>query len=249
MKIVKYQKLKQGIYIIELEDGKEFKTYEDLILKYNLLIRKEISPHLLEEIREENKTYELYSIALKYLKSRMRSVKDVRTYLLKNNSSNNQVDSVVELLKKQGYLNDYNYAQAFTHDQISFSLNGPLKIRQELCKLELTEEQIDAILGSYTEEMEKTKIDKIIAKQVRTNHTKSDYFLRQKIYQHLMNLGYHITFIEQQLSSIMQDESEEENIYQREYQKLYRRLSRRYSGKELEFQLKQRLYQKGFRQK
>ena len=38
MKIIKYQKKKQGKYLIKLEDGTEIETYEDIILKYNLLM-------------------------------------------------------------------------------------------------------------------------------------------------------------------------------------------------------------------
>ena len=42
MKIKKFTKLKNGMYNITLENF-EFKIHEDLILKYNLLLTKEVT--------------------------------------------------------------------------------------------------------------------------------------------------------------------------------------------------------------
>ncbi len=248
VKIIKYQKKKLGKYVIELEGGEEIETYEDLILKYDLLIKKEISLELLEKIREENVMYEVYFVALKYIKVKMRSVYELKKYLLKKEYPSEKIDDAIVLLKKQGYLNDEAYAKSFLHDRIAFSTDGPLKIKQEFEKLELSEEQIKEILSEYQEELELERIEKLIQKQIRSNHTKSNYSLKQKIYQNLLTLGYHPSLIEEKLSFVEQGEEEEEKIYQKEYQKLYRKLSRKYSGTELEYQMRQKLFQKGFRQ-
>lgn len=248
MKIIKYQKKKQGRYIIELEGGEEIETYEDLILKYDLLLKKEISPKLLNQIMEENIMYEVYFVALKYIKVRIRSVYELKAYLLKKGYASEKVDSAIVLLRNQGYLDDEAYARSFLHDRVSFSTDGPLKIRGELEKLELSDEKIKEILSEYKEELELERIEKLIQKQTRSNHSKSNYSLKQKIYQNLLTLGYHSYLVEEKLSSVEQGEEEEQKIYQKEYQKLYRKLSRKYSGKELEYQMKQKLFQKGFRQ-
>ena len=67
MKIVKFSKAKNGMYLLSLEDGNKIKIHEDLILKYELLLSKEIDEDLIEKINLENQTYEIYSVALKYL--------------------------------------------------------------------------------------------------------------------------------------------------------------------------------------
>lgn len=247
MKIIKYQKKKQGKYVIELEGGIEIETYEDLILKYDLLIKKDLSLETLQKIEEENVVYDVYFVALKYLKIKMRSIYEVRNYLLKKGYEGELISSTIDLLKNQGYLDDFVYAKAFLHDRIALSLDGPLKIGEEFEKLELTIEQRKNILLDYTEELERERIEKIVLKQVHTNHSKSNYSLKQKIYQNLHTLGYHTSLIEEKLSTTLHDKEQEEAIYQKEYQKLYRKLSRKYSGKELEYQIKQKLFQKGFR--
>lgn len=247
MRIIKYQKLKQGKYLIELENGTEIETYEDLILKYDLLIKKRVTPDILQLIQEENVIYEIYFVALKYLKQRMRSTAQLREYLVKKEYSNDFICSTIERLKMQGYLSDETYGQALVHDAISFGTDGPLKLRTELNHFDLTAKQIDQILLEYTEDIELSKIEKLILKQVKSNHSKSYYSLKQKVYQHLIHLGYHSALIDQKLFLIAQDEEETKKIYQKEYQKLYRKLSRKYTEKELEYQIKQKMLQKGFR--
>lgn len=246
MKIVKFRKEKQGKYILQLADGIEIETYEDLILKYDLLIQKEISPDILKKIEEENKVYEIYFISLKYIKTRMRSIQEMREYLLKKGYSIDDILSSIELLKKQGYLNDQLYAESYMHDHMNLTNDGPLKIKAFLEKLEINSDFLDSILSTYTEDIECGKIDKLIEKQVRSNHSKSSSTLKQKIKNNLIILGYHSYLIDQKLSLLESADSKDEEIYQKEYQKLYRKLSRKYEGKELVYQIKQRLYRKGF---
>lgn len=247
MKIVKFRKEKQGKYILQLANGIEIETYEDLILKYDLLIKKDVSPDILKKIEEENKVYEIYFISLKYIKTRMRSIQEMREYLSKKGYSNEDISSSIDLLKQQGYLNDQIYAESYIHNHMSLTNDGPLKIKNFLEKLEVGPDFLDSILSTYTEDIECEKIDKLIEKQARSNHSKSSSTLKQKIKNNLIILGYHSYLIDQRLSLLESDDSKDEEIYQKEYQKLYRKLSRKYVGKELEYQIKQKLYQKGFR--
>ena len=243
MKIVRYQKKKDGKYLLQLENGVEVETYEDLILKYDLLIKKGISSQELTKIQEENQEYELYFVALHYLKVKPRSVRDTVSYLQKKGSSL-LADSVIKRLKKQGYLDDYRYASSLVHEKILTTSEGPLKILEHLQSLEIQEEEKEKLLKEFTPSLEKERIEKIVLKLVRSNHSKSNYLLRQKIRQYLIQQGYHAEQIDEKLSLVTQDET---SIYQKEYQKLYRKLCRKYEGKELEYQIKQKLYQKGFR--
>ena len=60
----------------------------------------------------------------------------------------------------------------------------------------------------------------------------------------LERLGYHASIYQSELSRLEVDDT---NLYQEEYQKLFQKLSKKYQGKELEWRIKQKLYQKGFR--
>ena len=244
IKIEKFVKQKNGNYKLKLEDSNELIIHEDLILKYELLLTKSIDKEKLEKLLEEQKVYDVYNIALKYIKVKIRSVKEIKNYLSKKQYSEDHINSVVDLLKKQGYLNNEIYAKALIHDRIILSNDGPIKIKNELEKNGVDEKLIHNYLEEYSEELEKERIQKLVNKQVTLNHNRTNNMLKKKIEINLINLGYHKNLINEVLSNI---NIEDKDIYQKEYQKLEKKLSRKYSGKELELKIKQKLYQKGFK--
>lgn len=243
MKIEKFSKNKNGMYIISLEDNIKFKLHEDLILKYELLLSKQISSSLLEEIQKENQVYEIYEVALKYLKVRLRSRKELSSYLVKKGYSEEKIKSVIDMLSKQGYLDDKAYTIAFIHDKLSMSNYGPNKIKKELESVGISSEIINENITCFTEEIERERIEKLINKQIKQNHNKGSVFLKRKIQAYLLNLGYSLSLINQSLNG---KKLVDQDIYKKEYDKLFNKLSKKYSGKELEYKLKQKMYQKGF---
>lgn len=243
MKIISYTRQKNGQYKIRLEDDSCFLVHEDLILKYELLIKKEVTDKLKDKILSENKQYSVYDDAVKYLSRKMRSAHEMREYLKKKEYFDDLIDSVIKKLKDQGYINDLAYSKAYVHDRIVLSNDGPYKIEKDLKKNMIKQEYIIEALNSYTEDIEKEKIEKLILKAIKTNHTKGKRVLKQKTFQDLVNLGYH----KEVVSSLLYlfDDMDDEEIYKKEYDKLYSKLSKKYSGTELEYCIKQKLYQKG----
>lgn len=242
MEIRKYTKQKDGMYKLQFD---EFSVvlHEDLILKYQLLIKKNISITELDSIRLENNKYEVYNMALKYIKRRLRSEYELRNYLVEKAMSLENIDFVCELLNKQGYLNDRTYALSYMHDKINMSLDGPYKIRKYFVANNIDESLIDSVMTSFTRELEQSRVKKIIEKNIKINKNKSNSSLKIKLKQMLVNLGYSNDIISSSLSSINIDDS---SIRKREYEKIKRQLSRKYSGKELEYKIRQKMYQKGF---
>lgn len=243
MIINKFTKMKNGMYKLTLDDKKEVKLSEELILKYNLLITKNISDDFLLQLENENIKYEAYNLALNYLKNRQRCGYEVKKYLKSKGISNENIDDVIELLKKQGYLNDELYITSYINDRVYLSSDGPLKIKKYLLDMNLNNEIINEKLLLFTEELEKERISKIIKKLEKSNK-KGNYNFKLKAKTYLINLGYHHEFI----NDILNDyEIDDTNLKEKEYDKLYRKFSKKYSGYELEQKIKQGLYQKGFR--
>lgn len=244
LKIEKFIKQKDGNYKLKLENSNELIVHEDLILKYELLLTKNINEEIMEQLREEQKNYDVYNVALKYIKVKIRSKKEIKVYLEKKGYSSDQIDYAISLLEKQGYLNNELFAKAFIHDKIHLSNDGPLKIIIELEKNDIIEDIITKNMDIFTEELERERIEKLVKKQLKLNKNKSNQLLKKKIELNLINLGYHKSLINEILSDIKVDDS---NIYQKEYEKLEKKLNRKYQGKELELKIKQKLYQKGFK--
>lgn len=243
MKIEKYTKGKSGMYTITIADNSKIKIHEDLILKYNLLLTKEIDSYMIEVIHKENQVYEIYDVALKYLNIRLRSRKELIDYLKKKGFESNLISQVIELLSNQGYLNDSVYTTSYIHDKILMSNYGPNKIRRELESLGISIDIINEKITCFTEDIEKERIEKLVNKQIKLNHNKGSIVLKKKIQAYLLNLGYSFVLVNQSLNG---KKLVGEDIYKKEYEKLYNKLSKKYSGKELEYKLKQKMYQKGF---
>ena len=142
MHIEKYTKLKGGQYKLNLDDGTNVLLHEDLILKYNLLIIKEVTREQLDELLEENTSYIAYSLCLDYLKTKMRSKKEIKEYLLKKEVKEEFINNAIDILSNQGYLNDEVYCKAFINDRINLSSDGPFKIKENLLKLGIDEQII-----------------------------------------------------------------------------------------------------------
>jgi len=61
MKIENIKKLNSGKYKIELDDKNKIITYDDVILKHNLLYHKEVDTDKLNELNIDTKYYDVYN--------------------------------------------------------------------------------------------------------------------------------------------------------------------------------------------
>ena len=243
MKILKYKKKRNGQYEIQLDSGKDLCLYEEVILNFSLLLKKNIDEEELDEILLSNQEYDVYYVALKSLKNRFKSVKELRISLLKKEYPVESVESAIHKLLSQGYLDDRSFAKAYINTQMITTSKGPKKIEKELLEKGVSRDIIVDELAIFTKDEQIIKIEKIANRLVISNRSRGGIVLRKKIIQDLHNMGYSGSIVEDVLSSI--DFGDTKDIAKNETEKLYQRLSRKYSGKELEFKIKEKLYQKG----
>lgn len=245
MKIIKYKKMSKGRYKIYLDNDKDIVLYEDVILKYNLLLKKEIDEELLIEIDKYNQECDVYYIALTSINNRFKSTYELKQSLLRKEYPIDLVDKAIEKLLKQGYLNDRMFARSYINNQIITTNKGPYKITKELNEKKIDSEIINEEIQIFTEEEQITKIKKLIEKGIKTNHSRGGIVLKQKIYNDLKLNGYDISMINRIISNYSFEN--DQDIAKKEYEKLYRKYSRKYSDSELENKIREKLYQKGLK--
>jgi len=243
--VQKYKKMRDGKYRVLFSSGKELDLYEDVILKYELLFNRDIPADKVLEIMDYNQECDTYYVALKYLKTRFRSSREVFDMLKRKEYPVDLIQKALDKLEQQGYINDYNYAYSFLHDQLITTSRGPNKISYELEKKGIRRDLISEVMSGYTDEIEIEKITKIVHRMIKSNRSKGNLLLKKKIEQDLLRQGFH----KENIYSVIADSSfsDEEDLYQREYEKVKRRLEKKYSGDVLNYKIKQQLYQKGFR--
>ena len=74
MKIIKYKKGTKGKYKVFLDNDNTLVLYEDVILKYNLLLTKELDEKTMIEVDKYNQECDVYYTALSSINNRFKSV-------------------------------------------------------------------------------------------------------------------------------------------------------------------------------
>lgn len=242
MEILKYKKMPRGRYKITTSSG-EITLYEDVIIKNNFLLKKEIDLPFLEKILDENTYYEAYDLSLSYIETKLRTEKEISDYLEKKGFNYDVIKHAINKLKEIGLLNEKSYIEAYTNDKVNLSSYGPFKIKRDLLNLGLKEEDIDNYLFTIKDDVWSNKIDKVIKKRMSSLNGKSLHMIKNKLNIDLFNLGYDKDLINSKLNSLEYNDADN---MKKEMSKAYDKYSKKYEGEALKKQIKNYLYKKGF---
>lgn len=242
MKILKYTKMKSNKYKVKIDDI-EVKLYDDVIVKYQLLRKKEISDEEFEEITEYNDNLESYYKGLKYISTKMRTEKEIFYYLNKTYSKN-VTNEVINKLKENGYINKELYLKAYIDDQVNLGSYGPEKIKKDLIKLGYTSEEVEERINKIDDSIWLDKLARLVEKKIKINHSYGSYKLKEKIIYDLINIGYYKWMIEEVINTF--EFEDDLDLIKKEYKKAYNKLSKKFEGSELNYQVRMKLLQKGF---
>lgn len=237
---MKIKKIKNK-YKIEFEDREPIVTYDDIILKYNILYKKDLSDDLIDKIIKENIYYDALYSSISYIGKKLRSEYEVRKYLEKFLLLSNEKDNIILKLKELNLINDTILASAFINDKINLTNLGPYKIKQELEKIKVDVLTIDEAINKIDSNVFYEKIKKIIDKKIKTKTKYAGNVLKQKLLGELTILGYPKDMIYDALNNI----NVNGNI-DAMYDKIYQKYSKKYTGYDLNRIVEQKLYSLGF---
>lgn len=243
MQIIKYTKKGSNKYELTLKDNTKLLVYTDLILEYNLLIRKNLDTNTLKEIKSANLKLECYYKTLKYLKN-IKCTSDIKNYL--KDYPSNIVDYTVQRLTKEGYLNDNNYIKSYINTKINLSNDGYYKIYYYLKNKDLDETIIKNYLNDIEDNIWLDKINKIVNTKLKSNTKYSNNLLISKIKTYLKMLGYQDYLINIAFDNINLDTSKEDEKLEKDYLKLFNKYKNKYEKNKLNYILIGKLYQKGY---
>lgn len=244
LKIIKFKKIGKDKYKLFLDNNEELELYEDVIIKNELLLKKDIDSSNLDEINRQNKIQFGYVLAIKYISIKMRSEKEINEYLKKKNIDKNTIDIIIYKLKERNIINDKIFCKAFINDQISITNNGINKIKRELEKYGINKDIINEEINKIDSNIFREKLSKLINKKIKIKKGSSN-LIKQKLLLYFINLGYDKDMVVKELSSV--NIKTDLNILKKEYDKLYIRYSKKYSSSELNYILYNKLLSKGYK--
>lgn len=190
MEIVKYELMKKNIYNVYLSNGEVLELDESVITNNELLLKKRIDNDLYDKLKRDNKICILVNASIKYINVRLRSIKEIKDYLLKKEDDTDLIDEVISRLIKMGYLDDRRFTEAYIKDKLNFTSWGDYKIINELNKLGISSLDIEDNIDLLNDDILNERMRKIIDKDIRTNKKYSGLKLKNKIYNHLLTSGY-----------------------------------------------------------
>lgn len=242
MKILKYKKGKRNEYKIITDKG-EYTIFDDVIIKYELLLKKEIKEQEWNRILKENQLLQAYYEGLKAINTKLRTTKELRNILKKKNYQNNEIEYALQRLETEGYLNHKIYIEAYIHDAINLKTEGEDKIREDLEKSGFTYDEIKSELDKVDKDLYDEKIEKYINKKLKGNK-KSAIEFKRKIVGELINKGFRKEDIERYLNKIEIKDNEEE--IKKIITKLYNKYIEKYDLYTTKLKIKNYLYTKGY---
>ena len=242
MKIEKYTKLKDNRYSVKIDDI-NVKLYDDVIIKYELLRKKEIDDELFEEITKYNDRLEAYYKALKYITKKLRTEKEIENYLKKDYTIKT-INETIDKLKENGYLDKELYLKSYLADQVNLGMMGPNEIKNNLIKLGFREDEVNDKLQDIKDDIWLDKIRRHVKKKINSNKSYGVNKLKEKILYNLMEMGFYKSMIEE---VILESEFKvSDDVLIKEYNKIKNKLNKKYEGYELETKILTKLVSKGF---
>jgi len=234
-------------YNIFLDEKYAFSVHETVFVKFGLTKGMTLEDWSLSEMVYEEEINKAFNRALNYLGFRMRSEHEVKSKLLELEYGEAVVLEAIVKLRKLGFLNDENFAEALLETQKRKTGRGPRAIQQELKQKGIKKELLDKVIESYSEEEQIAIARSLAEKETLRNRSQSPRQTEQRIQNLLLRRGYSFGIIKEALRDIDFGIEEEEwdKVTNSIGETAWRRYSPKYSDRDLHNRVKQAMYQKG----
>jgi len=140
--------------------------------------------------------------ALKLLKYRARSEKELRGRLKTKGFSETEIDNLIAEFKEKGFIDDSKFSYLFAYDKLTIQKKGPKLIEWELLKLGVEKGIVEETISKILQEVDEEKIIKEFLKREISSHKIFDKKEKRKLYSKLVRRGFNYYSIENVLNSI-----------------------------------------------
>lgn len=183
-------------YRIWFDTGQECTVHEDTMIRFRLLKGADIDARQYEQMLLHDQASQAYRAALRYLARRPHASGEVREKLLQRGMDEEAVRFALDELRKQGYIDDEQFADNWARERIEYGKKGRQWVRYEMKQKGLSEEQITRALGQVGDEAELQSAYELLCKKLRhPNGTDDPRAIKRKLGQYLQRKGFTRTII------------------------------------------------------
>ncbi len=177
---IEQQKKNKKRFNIYINDEYSFSIHEDILVKFRLYKGSVLEGEIIDEILLEEETNRTWQKGLKFISYKPRTRKEVSTYLLKQGYNPEQVESVLDKLQAENWINDNHYAEQFIAQRLSSNPKGKKLIAFELRNRGIDQEIINKQIEVIDQEKELQLANKLIEKKyTQTKFEDWDTFQRK----------------------------------------------------------------------
>lgn len=193
------QKKKPGRFNVFVDGQFAFGISELFLLENRLTLGRNLTPQEITKIISKEELSKMTDKALKFLSFRPRSEKEVATFITKKiaNAQNIKyhqakesllLKQMIAKLKRNGYLNDREFAQWWLESRTKSHIKGPMMIKLELTQKGIEKEIIDSVLKSFPSQSNLAQ--KALAKKLKIWHNLPTLEFKKKVYSFLLRRGF-----------------------------------------------------------
>ncbi|MFI5241226.1 MAG: RecX family transcriptional regulator [Microgenomates group bacterium] len=189
-------------------DGKyAFSIGEEHLLKIRLKEDQNLTSAEIGAINKEESISKLLGKSINFLSYRPRSEKELKDYLIRSISKSEKIkwseakesttpDSVVQKLKKYGYIDDEEFAKWWTDSRLRARPRGRKFIELELKRKGISQITIDKVLPNNSETDLKLALQVLEKKRSKLEKLQPNE-LRRKVYYYLGSRGFDFDIIKE----------------------------------------------------
>lgn len=150
MIITKIETQKKNNERVNIYINEEFAFGLSLEIVYTHSLKKgmTVDSEFLNNVLLNEEKIKANSTALRFLGYRMRAEKEIIDRLKKDDFEDEIIENTLEYLKRNGLINDFEFAKAFTMDKIKINNYGPQKIKYDLYQKGIHRDIVDEVLES-----------------------------------------------------------------------------------------------------
>jgi len=193
IKELHYKRRRNGSEVsVVFSDSSIMALDADLAVRFHLARGMEISSEKAEEIRKADEQLKARRKVIQYLSVRKKSTLETRHYLQKASFSSDSINEAIAVADELGYLNDKDYAEAFTRTRQKSGTKGPRIVAAELQSRGIDRDEARRVVAGMAEtntQMEMAR--RVAAKKYPSIKDEADQAkASRRLAQHLARRGF-----------------------------------------------------------
>ena len=188
---VEKQKKQQHRYNVFVDDEFAFAVHEDVLMKHRLFKGQSVPPDRLAEVLRDEERQDAYVKAVRWLGSRPRTEKEIRSYLMRKEYEPATIDDCLKRLAEQKYVDDERFSRSLAEERLRRQGKGKQWIKQELLQKGVDKSTVQEAVGAIDADEEKASAAAVARKRWKTLSGQEDRVAaKRKLYAYLARRGF-----------------------------------------------------------